>query len=152
MEVGLVFTIIFVVIVIVFLLTIGADQIMKIFGLGEDAQIANTVNKLQDSIESVYWSAIGSTQPFEFGFTAGMDSACFLDAADPSANPELGWVGDPLVESLIKANNYTVVVFKKNREYSGFHLEKARPSQNFCIGVAKDINLLNMGTWVDIQN
>ena len=95
MNVGMIFAIIFTVIVIVFLLTGGMKMITDLLGLGEEAQIKAQIDNLRNTVgREVYWLPIGGSKPFEFSLTPGTDRVCFFDYIDPVSNPEKGWEGN----------------------------------------------------------
>lgn len=151
MEVGMVFAIIFSVIVIVFLLTGGMKMITDFLGFGEGAQIEAGIRELRNvASKEVYWLPIGGSKPFEFTVTPGTDRVCFFDYLDPRANPERGWEGNNVIEYQVRQENYTVYLFMKNGNENGYQIERARAEESFCIKSTQDIMLTSRGRYVEI--
>ncbi len=152
MNVGMIFAIIFTVIVVVFLLVGGMKMITDLLGLGEEAQIRAQIERLENTVSrEVYWLPVGGSKPFEFTLTPGMDRVCFLDYLDPGPNPGKGWEGNNVIEYQVRSMNYTVYYFFKDGNEDGRAIEKARVRESFCIGSTQDLMLTSRGRYVEIM-
>ncbi len=151
MNVGMIFAIIFTVIVIVFLLTGGMKMITDLLGLGEEAQIKAQIDTLRNVVASeVYWLPIEGSKPFEFSLTPGTDRVCFFNYLDPGANPEKGWEGNNVIEYQARMMNYTVYYFFKDGNENGYAIEKAMVTESFCTKSPMDLMLISRGRHVEI--
>lgn len=151
MNVGMVFGIIFAVIVVVFLLAGGMKMITDLLGFGELGQISAQMERLGNTIrDEVYWLPIGGSQPFDFSLTQGTARVCFFDYLDPAANPDMGWEGNNVIEYHIRQMNYTVYYFLKDGQEDGHALARARVLQSFCTQSSIRLMLISRGSYVEI--
>ena len=157
MDVSIVFTFIFVIIVVGFLLTGGVSLVLKFFGLGEDISLDKQAAQFVLAVYSkekktgIFWTTTGSTDSFQFAVPDAVEKVCFFDQADPKDNPAKGWVDEYDYKELIKSNKYSVVYFRRDKGVKGFTVEKMKPEENFCITSTTNLLLTNKGSYVDVK-
>lgn len=157
MDISLVFTFIFVIIVIGFLLGGGVNLIMKFFGAGEEVQLEKQAGEFEMSVYSkekktgIFWTTTDSTENFNFAIGDNVQNVCFFNTADPRDNPSKGWIDEYEYKDLIKANNYSLVYFRRDKGLKGFIIEKLKPDENFCITSTTNLLLTNKGSYVDVK-
>ena len=100
MDVGLVFGIIFAVIVIGALFVYGFDLIGGFFCTGNDAQTLKAVKNLETSVKDIYTLSEGSTTPFKL-YLPGDSRICFINPDDPNPNRARGWDPDSTLIELL---------------------------------------------------
>jgi len=151
MNVGMVFAIIFAVIVMGVVLIFGSQQIVNIICLGNEAQTGKAIKDLETSVKNLYGQAQGSTNVFDLNLPS--DSRfCFINSSDPSARPGADWNPDPVIQTMIKNNGYNLW-YSHCTGKSGYVINHLMiPSnKNFCVKSGSELYLENKGFWVSIQ-
>jgi len=143
MNVGMIFGIIFALILIGFLMVYGIKTITQLFGFAGEASFEKNVRDFQTAVNDVYQLSMGSTQKFHFRITSDIERICFINRADKSI-----WGDDPIMSELVSEGNNLIVSGKKIKAYKINHM---LPSTNFCIEEAGDVLLVNKGRWVDVR-
>jgi hypothetical protein len=150
MEVSMIFAMIFALVAIVFLLAGGMEQVMTVLNFGGDSAMKNQINSMAKIAEKVFWSSRGSSDDLSFKLTSSFDKACFLNYIDPRPNERMGWSGDSFVQSVVKSENKTLVVFKKDKTYEVYELKGVMADKSFCILKTYNLVLENAGDHVNV--
>jgi len=151
MDVSMVFGIIFTLIVIGVLLVFGWGQIANIFGLGEEAQVANTIQNLGKKIDDIYYKAEGSRASFTLSFPKEY-RMCFFNSSDPSprfySDRSRTWNPGQTTIFRINQSEYNSWYYKGNDEmgrgYTFSHLDMPTEN-NFCAAGGSKIYIVNRG-------
>ena len=148
MDVSMVFMIIFAVVVVGLVLTVGVGQITNIFCYASDAQAAKALKSLESESDNLYVLAEGSGKRFDLGIPADAEF-CFVNPSSPGANIIKGWNPDPVVVSMITESRYNIW-YRHCSGQNGYKIAYLLPSQNFCVRSGSDVYLENRGTHVDV--
>ncbi len=152
MSVGMVFALIFAIVVISFVIFFGFNVIMNIFCTGENAQIQKTVKEIKNLVENqVYPKSKGFSEVYTLNIPENT-KICFVNSSDPRPNLAGDWIPDPVYENLIKENDYTLWITFCGGE-SGYHVNYLRilPEENFCAGPGSELYFENIGKWVSVE-
>ena len=151
MNVGMLFGIIFAIVVIGFVLFLGSDQIASFLGVSQEAAFLQQMNDFGDEVSNVYSLAMGSIKSYSFKVPSSIEKMCFVNPDDPSASPEGNWEpDDPLIRS-VRNNGYNIVAFVKGKGFQGDTIENMIPEENFCISSATKILIENEGRYVSVR-
>lgn len=155
MNAGMVFALIFTVIVIGLVLVFGLGQMGSLFCMSSDAQVGKSMTDLETVASEVYNLAEGSSRVFRISLP-GDSKLCFVDpegtgiqlytAADSWKN----WVPDPVYESIIQEKGYNIW-YEMCSGKGGKTLSYVKVPKNFCVIGGKSIYLENKGLWVEIS-
>ncbi len=154
MGVGMVFGIIFAVLVISMLFVFGSDAIMGIFCMGSDAQVQKAIQNMQTFVDDLYVLPSGSGDYFTIGIPKDY-KLCFVNSTDPKAviypDPQKSWNPDRVYQRIITEEGYNVW-YSHCRGESGTMIEHLfiNPDRNFCAKPGSRIYLQNVGRWVTI--
>ena len=153
MDTGLVFGIIFAIIIIALLLVFGIEQIVNIFCMGNIAQADKSVKDLENEVESVYNLAEGSARTFTVRIP-GNARICLVNPDDPS--PMNSWAPDPdLYESIkysIESKQQNVwIKYGCGTSDDGYRIRYLQVSENFCAGSGTELYVENRGYYVAIE-
>ena len=108
MNVGMVFAVIFAVVVVGLVLVFGMEQIINIFCFGSDAQAMSAIKNLENEVDNLYVLAEGASKRYDLGIPADAEF-CFIDPSKADqANILKGWEPDPVFVSLIRENSYNI--------------------------------------------
>ncbi len=150
MNVGLVFGIIFAIIVMGFLLFFGYSRIIEILELNEDVLIKKQMTDLEKTADRVFEMSMGTTQDFDFKFYKTINNVCFIDPENPDSNQAMGWELDDYLKKLIDDGKYNMIIFINDMP-DGNNITHVLPLENFCIDKPGKLWLENKGTYVDIR-
>lgn len=151
MNVGMVFAIVFAIIVMGLILAFGTDQIRSIFCLSSDAQTGKAIQDLKTNVETVYTQAMGSTYTFTLKLP-GDAKFCFINASDPKRNIAGDWNPDPVYQTMIREEGYSLWYYTYcwgNNVY-GDKIPHLFPDENFCATSGAKLYLHNKGLYVEI--
>lgn len=147
MSVGMIFGIIFTIIVISLLLVFGNRAISFIFCYSSDAQVSRTILSLESTVDDLYTLTEGNSNVFNLNIPGGT-LVCFVNPNDPSPNLRGDWNPDPVYQTIISEDGYTIW-YEHCSGKSGRVIEYLLPKENFCAGPGTGIYLENKGTWVE---
>lgn len=154
MNTGLVFGIIFAIIVIALLLAFGIEQIVNIFCMSNIAGADKSVKDLELAVEDVYNLAQGSAMPFKVSLSRNA-RICLINPDDPSpmnswrpdANDYQNWMKD-----MISDKDYNVwIQYGCGNSDDGYKIRYLRVTENFCVTGGTELYLENMGYHVEID-
>jgi len=149
MNIGMVFAIIFAVIVLGFVIVFGWQQIVNIMCLGNEAQTGKAIKDLETSAQSLYGKALGSSSVFKLAIP-GDSKFCFINSSNPRSNPGGGWRPDPVIERMIENNGYNLW-YSHCSGQSGYEINHLLVSENFCVRSGAELYLENIGSGVSIE-
>lgn len=148
MNVGMVFAVIFAIVVMGLVLIFGVDQIINIFCFANEAQTIKAIRDLETEVNNLYVLAEGASKQFDLRIP-GDAEFCFVNPSSPGANLLKGWEPDPVVVSLITENGYNLW-YTHCTGQNGHNIAYLSPSDNFCMKSGVILYLENKGTYVDI--
>lgn len=151
MNVGLVFGIIFAIIVMGFTLFFGFKYINEVMSLSCESQMGQQVTNLENGVESTLALSMDSVQKLKIIIPACIEKMCFVDPDYPELeSAEGGWAPDGFLTDFISRYKYNVVIIKSSGQIDGYEIDKFKPYINFCLTSTKTANLRNTGTIVEI--
>ena len=153
MNTGMVFGIIFAILVIGMLFVFGIDQIANIFCVSNVAQTNKAVSDLENAVENVFNLAEGSAMPFKVSIPRNAE-ICFVNYSNPV--PMNTWNPDPdmynIISNRITANRFNIwIKYGCGTSDTGSKISYLRVSENFCAGLGTDLYLENKGYHVAIE-
>jgi len=157
MNVGLVFGIIFTIILIGFLFSVGIDQIISIFGVTGQAQIQGTVKNIERLVEELYHLSEGSSNTYTISIPAG-SKICFLKPDDPTPNPARGWNPEPFIYTHLIADNQSqyfgsnLWIYFNPKRQEGYKIPYLEPIYNFCVTSGQELYFENRGVFVSVES
>jgi hypothetical protein len=149
MTVGMVFMLIFTVVVIGFITFFGFQAITDFFCLSGDAQVQKSYNNIEDAVESLYTKTRGSSQTISVNIPSST-RICFVNSSDPGPNILGGWLPDPDLEDIIRVKGYSTWI-TLCRGGEGYIMDHIRVEKSFCIISSGEVYIQNMGRYVDIE-
>ena len=149
MNIGLVFGIIFAIIVMGFVVVFAAPQIMNMFAAQEDLKLSSTLNSLENHINDVYFLSEHSMVEFILDIPQSI-LFCFVDYSDPGSQTSTWQRPDITIQSMINNQMYNVWYFKSNSQ-SGRSIEHLFVDSSFCVRAGTKLYLENKGTHVDVS-
>ncbi len=152
MNVGMLFGIIFSMIIIGFVLYFGYTYIGEYMDIQGDAGLMQQILRLDNAADEVYNMAFESSKRFSLSFSGG-GKVCFVDPSNPSSNPDDGWETNEVLTRMVSGNNHNVVVLLPDGRYDyGKEIEHLAPlrSSNFCVEGDSEFLLRNEGKYVSI--
>ena len=152
MDTGLVFGIIFAIIVIGLLLVFGMGQIADIFCVTNTAQVQKAVKDLEQATEDVYNLGQGSSMPFKISLPRNA-RLCFVDYENPEPQK---WHPEPdlydIVKSQINASRANLwIIYGCGSHKHTYRISYLRTAENFCADSGDNIYLENMGRYVAVE-
>jgi len=154
MDVGLVFGIIFAIILIGAVFVYGFDLIKGFFCTGSDAQTLKAVKDLEVSVKDLYALSEGSTLPFKLHLP-GDAKICFINPDDLSPNIPKGWNPDSTLMELLNTSGTSFyrsnLWIEKCSEKIGYKIPHLLPAYNFCATQGDELFLENKGYWVEVS-
>lgn len=161
MNTGMIFAMIFTVIIIGFILAVGFGQIQDFFCLGSNAQANNAILGIESIVEEVFVMAAGSGKTYPLSLPADV-KVCFVNTNDPSPVPytdrTLTWNPDLLIlEEMLenpkspsyKSNLWIYLCGSPLGE--GYKMSYLSPSKSFCAKKGTQLYIENKGAFVDIS-
>jgi hypothetical protein len=155
MDAGMVFALIFTVIVIGLVLVFGMGQIGSLFCMSSDAQVGKALDDIENVAFEVYNLAEGSSRLLKVSLP-GDARLCFVNPESPetqlytSSENWKNWVSDPVYESMIQERGYNIW-YEMCSGKGGKKLPYISVPKNFCIEGGKNVYLENKGLVVDIS-
>ncbi len=149
MNVGLVFGIIFAAIVIGFLLFFGFKYVNEMFSVNCEAILGDQIMKLKDQVSKTFHLSMGSTQEFVMIVPSCVEKICFVNPEDPSSYGN--WETNNVLTRMILVNKYNLIVFDRDKTFSGYRIDHMRTDYNFCVSSKKTLILRNDGSFVVIS-
>jgi len=148
MNAGMVFVIIFAIVVMGLVLVFGANQIINIFCFANDAQTSKTIKDLKTEVDNLYILSEGSSKLFDLLIPSDAEF-CFVNPSSPEANPMKGWKPDPVVLSFITENDYNLWYTHCSGK-NGYNIAHLMPPENFCVKSGTTLYMENKGMYVEI--
>lgn len=149
MNVGMVFAVIFTVILISFLLVFWSGGITRFLCLSSDAQTHKVIKDMEVMVEELGYTAEGSAKRLQLRLPSET-RFCFVDPDNPSGSPSKGWESDPVYEKIIKEKGYNLWYFYCSGR-NGYKLPGLRVKYNFC-SVSGDVLFFeNMGLYIEVS-
>jgi hypothetical protein len=148
MSVGMIFGIIFAIVVIVMLLAFGSGVISDIFCMGSDAQLHKTINDLQNVVDQIYALPSGSGDFFTISLPGG-SKLCFVNSTDPKTviypDQLKNWRPDKVYQRIIMDEEYNIW-YQQCSGQSGGNINHMYidPDSNFCASPGMSIYLQNV--------
>jgi hypothetical protein len=156
MSVGMIFGIIFAILVMGMLLVFGSDVIVIIFCMGSDAQTQKTIQNLQTFVDDLYLLPSGSGDYFTLNIPKD-SKLCFVNTSYPEPvfypDPLKTWDPDRVYQRIIKDEGYNIWYHHCSGQSGGKidHLYiGSGNSKNFCARPGMKLYLENVGRWVAI--
>jgi hypothetical protein len=149
MNIGMVFAVIFTVILISFLLIFWSGGLTRFLCLSSDAQTHKVVSDIKRLSEELGYTSEGSAKRFQLGLPSET-RFCFVNPENPSSNPSRGWDSDPVYEAIIKENRYNLWYYYCSGK-NGVRIPNLRAKYNFCSGSGDVVFFENMGLYVEIS-
>ena len=150
MNVGLVFGIIFAVIVIGFILFFGIKYMGEMSETACKSQAGQQISNLEKAVKSTLALSQGSSQELRVILPNCYEKMCFVDTEHPESYPEGGWEPDERTKMMTYQEKKNVFLFKPNGVVEGWRIEKLKPHINFCMSSTKKVILRNTGSLVEI--
>lgn len=154
MGVGMVFGIIFAIVVMIMLIVFGADIISTIFGMGSDAQLVKTIKNMQTVVDDLYYLPSGSGDYFTLNIPRDT-KLCFVNTTHPEpvyyADPKKTWDPDIVFQRIIKEEGYNIW-YETSSGKSGGEIRRLSIAEgkSFCAVPGMEIYLQNVGGRVTI--
>ncbi len=155
MNAGMVFGLIFTIIVIALVLIFGLGQMGNMFCMSSDAQAGKAMADLETVASEVYNLAEGSSRSFRV-ILPGDAKLCFVDPENPgtqlytAADSWKNWVPDPVYEGIIREKGYNLW-YEICSGKGGKAIGSLRVPKSFCVTGGKTVYLENKGLWVEIS-
>jgi hypothetical protein len=152
MNVGLLFGIIFAIIVLGFVMFFGYDYISKFLGISGEASLVQQILTLEGEVKDVFNLAMGSTKEFRITIPSNVGRVCFVNPENPESNPSGGWEMNVILTKMITSYQYNVLILDREGRFDdGKKIDHLIPNQNFCISSGKRLLLKNEGKFVSIS-
>jgi len=154
MGIGMVFGIIFAIVVMGMILVFGTDAIISIFCMGSDAQTQKTIKNLQTMVDDLYVLPSGSGDYFTLNLPKD-SKLCFVNTTHPGPvfypDPLKTWDPDVVYQRIITEEGYNIWYHHCGGQ-SGGTIDNLyiNPDKNFCAKPGMKIYLENVGRWVAI--
>jgi len=149
MNVGLVFGIIFAVILIGFVLFFGFNYINEMFDINCKATLGDQVIKIGEMTDKTSRLSLGAKQEYDLLIPPCVEEVCFVDYEDPSSYGN--WETNSVLTRLITENKYSLMIFDKDGTFEGYEVDHLKPDYNFCVSSKKTLLLTNDGPFVAVK-
>ena len=147
MNVGLMFLLIFSIVVIMMFFIFGFDSLQGITCLGNEAKTTKAIKDLESMV--IDTSLQGEVSSNIFKLRIPDDSRfCFIDPENADVKT-ITWSIDDVFLTTIRENGYTIW-YDHCSGIDGYALDKIKPTENFCVKSA-DLYLENKGFFVSIE-
>lgn len=150
MNVGLIFGIIFAVIVMGFLLFFGIQYFGEMTEAACKSQLGKQITDLENSVRSTLSLSQGSVQKLRLMVPSCYEKICFVDPEHPDRYPEGDWDPEEHVKLIARDEGRNVVVYKSSGLVKGYTMDKLKAYVNFCVSSSKEVSLVNTGRQVEI--
>lgn len=149
MNIGMVFAVIFTIIVLSFLIIFWSDSITKFICLSSDAQIQKTIDDLKGIVEDLRYTSEGSSRRFELHIPLDT-KLCFVNPKDTKRNPTYHWEPDPVFEKMIATNGYNIW-YTSCSGSGGEKIKSIKTKYNFCSFSGDTIYFENKGYFIQVS-
>ena len=152
MNIGMIFGIIFAIIVIFFVTAFALPMILETGCAQEQLQVSDALNDLENTIGNFYLLSQGSASFYEFNAPPNVKT-CFVYYNNPATNVGGGWTEPEIVRKTIIQENEYNVWFSYCEGEDGRHIEhlSVEDGKSFCITGSGRLYLENMGNHVKIS-
>ncbi|MBI4021125.1 MAG: hypothetical protein HY369_02695 [Candidatus Aenigmarchaeota archaeon] len=161
MDTGLVFAIIFTIIVVGVVVALGMGQIQSFFCVGSNAQTNKAVADIEDIVDEVFVLAKGSAKTYRLALPSD-GKVCFVNSTSPGVQPYTDttqtWNPDPLILEHVFQNpaspgyGSNVWIHYCDRPLGeGYQMKFLAPSKSFCAVSGRTVTIENKGKTVDIR-
>ena len=147
MNIGMVFIIIFSIVVIMMFFIFGFDSLQGMMCLGNEATTTKAIKDLESMV--IDTSLQGESSSNIFKLRISEDSRfCFIDPENADVKT-ITWNADRIAIGHIRENNFNLW-YDHCTGTSGFTFDKLKSVENFCVKSA-DLYLENKGFFVSIE-
>jgi hypothetical protein len=158
---GMLFAMIFTIIIIGFIFAVGFSQIQDFFCLGSNVQTRKAVKDIESIVDEVFVLAAGSAKTYSLSLPSGA-KICFVNkdypGPQPNPDPATNWNPDRLVlENFLENPNSPQygsnlwIYFCGNPLGEGYKMKYLSPSKSFCAVSGHKLFLENKGSFVNIK-
>ncbi len=152
MNVGLIFGIIFAIIVMGMLIVFGMQNIGSVIEVSCESHIGQEMINIEKAVDKVRTFSQGSSIELIVLVPSCVERVCFVDPQHPEIeNKKGGWMTNDFISDLVSSNGHNVVLLKDDGSYDGYTVSKLRPVENFCITTKEKTVLRNMGSRIEIS-
>jgi len=152
MSVGMVFALIFTIVLMAFVILFGWDAVTRLLCFGENSKVQKSIDQIKDLVENhVYPKSKGFSEIYELNVPEGT-RFCFVNSTDPRPNILGNWEPDTIYQNMIKENKYTLWV-KHCGGQSGYRIDHLYipPDRNFCVKTGARLYFENHGRYVTVE-
>ena len=149
MNVGLIFGVVFTLILIGFVLIFGGQGIMNLMNISGETKIYSDISTLEKEVSNLYSMSENSAKTITVHAENDV-KVCFVDP-DRADITENGWVADGKYDFIAQHSRYNVFIIKKDG-FDGKTIKHLKPRHNFCIISRKTLTVINKGRYVDIES
>ena len=158
MQVGMVFALIFAIIMIGFIFIFGLPQIGSLISIGTQAQVNKMIKDIDSKVDDLYWNAnYGSSEIIQITLPSDV-RFCFID---PTSIETLKneyytqewrtWRQDDAIKVMIVNEGYNLWYYKDD-EQNGYKVNRLKPDgRNFCVMSGMELYMENKGSYVGIS-
>jgi hypothetical protein len=156
MNAEMVFAIIFAIILMGFLFSMGFEQILSIFGVSGQAQMQSAVRNVERLSGELYHLAEGSSNTYPVSLPSG-SKLCFLKQSKPEPNPARNWNPEPFIYNNMRLdpqNQYfgsNVWIYFTPTKQEGYKISSLEPVYNFCALSGSSLYFENKGVFVSVE-
>ncbi len=154
MNVGMVFGMIFSIIIIGFVLYFGYTYIGEYMGIQSDAGLMQQILSIDSTTSEIYNMAYESSRSFTVSMSSGSGKLCFVDTDNPSANPDGGWPDSEILRKMVTSYENNVLILDSGGMYKeGKKIDHLVPyrRENFCVSSPTRLILMNEGDHVSVR-
>ena len=152
MNVGLIFGIIFAIIVMGLLVVFGMRYFGEVMEVSCESHIGQEIINIEKAVDKVRTVSQGSAIELIVLVPSCVERVCFVDPEHPEIeNKKGGWTTNDFISDLVSSNGHNVVLLKDDGSYDGYTVNKLRPLVNFCITSKEKTTVRNMGSSIEIS-
>jgi len=159
-NIGMVFAMIFTVIIIALVLAVGMNQITDFFCLGSNAQANKAVKDIESLVGEVFLLSSGSGKSYPLSLPSDV-KVCFINKTNPGPHPytdtKKTWnPGTLILENFLQnptSPQYgsNIWIYYCGKELGdGYKMKYLSPSKSFCAPTGSKLYIENTGPSVDI--
>lgn len=154
MSVGVIFGLIFTIIVMIMLIVFGSTILAFIFPQGNDAQLLRVIENMETVVDDIHFQSSGSGQYFTLNIPKN-SKLCFVNSSHPDPtyypDPKMTWDPDIVYQKMITDGGYNIWYETSSGE-SGGEIKKLSiaKGKNFCAFSGMKIYLQNVAGRVTI--
>lgn len=153
MSVGMIFGMIFAIIVMSMLIAFGADILGILFGMGSDAQLMKSIKNMETVVDDLYHYP-GNTEYFTLNIPKDA-KLCFVNTSNPEPvyypDPKKTWDPDIVYQRIIREEGYNIW-YETSSGKSGGEIKRLSIAEgkSFCAVPGMELYLQNVGGKVTI--